>query len=325
LDSFFVAKQVQLEEKINEWSARFPDRLRVDWVESYSGHKVYALSVSDFGQDASLKKAHFFAQPHAHEPGTTAGMVNVIEELLTGKNMLGQDTALDVQEVLGRTLLTFNPIGNPQGRENAPVLCWDGSSYSNDQFWCWMRGEDPDQPGKMWKRLDLWDRRHERAPDPVGIVYEQIDVYRYVEPNRSHASSYFKLFHMLDQRYQYRAWLDLHQTEFVNSSFNCMMLEALEGETTGEIKRYNRVWGEAIVQAWGDAGYRSYPEPKALSYSGVQAAYFRQNWGRLHQRIRILNTEVKNNAADAPPQFQMEAQSIAMLKSIEMLLNNAID
>jgi hypothetical protein len=33
-----------------------------------------------------------------------------------------------------------------------------------------------------------------------------------------------------------------------------------------------------------------------------------------------ISTEVKNNAADAPPDFQLEAQSIAIVRSIERLL-----
>ena len=81
--------------------------------------------------------------------------------------MWGNPTCLDIEEVLSKTILTFNPIGNAQGRERAPVLYWDGSKYSNDEFWCWMRGEDPDNPGHMWKRLDIWDSREEKIEKEV--------------------------------------------------------------------------------------------------------------------------------------------------------------
>ena len=317
----FLAKPDQLEAKIAEWSALAGPRLRVDQVLSYSGHRVYALTLSDFDSHHSSKKTHYFAQPHAHEPGATAGMIEVIEQLVKGVDLEGKPSRLDVGRALDQTILTFNPIGNPQGRERAPVLYWDGSRYTNEEFWCWMRGEDPQQPGHMWKRLDLWDSREEEAPDPVGIVYEQIDAFRYVEPNRSQLSSYFRLFHRMDARYHYRCWLDLHQTEFVNSEYDCELLLPPAGLASAEIAQTDRAWGEQIIAAWQHAGFCPIPEPVPLGYTGVQGEYFRRNWGPLHQRMHIVNTEVKNNAPDAPPLFQREAQVVAILASIQRLLS----
>ncbi|HUT33913.1 MAG TPA: hypothetical protein VNE39_10550 [Planctomycetota bacterium] len=316
----FLAKQAQLEAKIADWTEIAGPRLQVDSLASFSGHKVYALTLSDFAVPLERKRRCYFSQPHAHEPGTTAGMVDVIEQLVTGKDLAGTPTRLDIEKVLARTLLTFNPIGNPQGREAAPVLCWDGSKYSNNQFWCWMRGEDPDNPGKMWKRLGLWDRRVEKAPDPVGIVYEQIDEFRYVEPNRSHLSSFFRLFFQLDKQFRYEAWLDLHQTEFEKSKHDCMILLPLKGLAEGQILDDDTAWGQRIVDAWARAGYRPQPKPVALGYTGEQAEYFRKNWGELHKRMRIISTEVKNNAADATPDFQIKTQAIAIEESIRRLL-----
>ena len=318
----FLARQAQLEAKIAEWSDRAGSVLRVDFVTSYSGHKVYALTLSDFSVSPEGKAALYFAQPHAHEPGATAGMIDAIQQLVTGYDLLGEPSPLDVDEVLARTILTFNPIGNPAGRERAPVLCWDGSQYSNEQFWCWMRGEDPDHPGQMWKRLDLWDTREERAPNPVGIVYEPIDEFRYVEPNRSHLSSYFKLFFEMDALYHYERWLDLHQTEFVGSPHDCMALLPLAGLAGGEIERENAAWGQDIVDAWRAAGFRPQPRPEPLGYTGTQADYFRRTWGALHQRMCCISTEVKNNAPDATPEFQLRAQSIAIVRTIERELGS---
>jgi len=320
---WFLGKQDQLEGKILEWKEVAGDKLKVDWLVSYSGHKVYALTLSDFGVSTEEKRAHYFAQPHAHEPGATAGMMDILEQLVTGEDLWGESTSLEVQKVLRESLLTFNPIGNPEGRERAPVVCWDGTTYTNNELWCWMRGEDPDKPGKMWERYDLWDDREVKAPDPVGIVYEQIDEHRYVEPNRSQLSSYFKLFHLLDSNYHYDRWLDLHQTEFVNSPFNCEILLGIEGLASGEILQEDKAWGQLICDAWKKAGYSPKPEPIHLGYGGKQAEYFQKNWGPLHQRMAILNTEVKNNAADAPPDFQVKAQSIAIQVSIERLVEGA--
>lgn len=317
---WFLATQAPLEAKIDEWAELAGERLVVEYVTSYSGDRVYALTLSDFGVPRQDKRAHYFAQPHAHEPGATAGMMDVIEQLVAGKSLRGEATALDVDEVLAKTVLTFNPIGNPQGRDAAPVLYWDGSDYSNDQFWCWMRGEDPEHLGQMWHRFDLWDAREHDAPDPVGIVYEQIDEFRYVEPNRSHMSSYSKLFFRMHAMYEYECWLDLHQTEFVDSDRNCMILLPIEGLASGEILEEDRAWGQSICDAWAAAGYRPIPEPEHLGYTGQQAEYFRRAWGELHKRMSKISTEVKNNAPDATPEFQLEAQAIAILASIERLL-----
>lgn len=316
----FLAKQAQIEAKIADWTELAGARLRVDFITSFSGHRVYALTLSDFSVPLERKRRHYFAQPHAHEPGTTAGMVDAIEQLVTGKDLSGNPTALDVDRVLAKMVLTFSPIGNPQGREAAPVLYWDGSKYSNDEFWCWMRGEDPDRPGKMWKRLDLWDRRVEKAPNPVGIVYEQIDEFRYVEPNRSHLSSYFKLFFQMDKLCRYERWLDLHQTEFVDSPHDCMIILPLKGLAEGRISEENAAWGQQIVDAWKKAGYRPQPKPAPLGYTGEQADYLRKTWGEIHKRMSSISTEVKNNAPDATPEFQLRAQAIAIEESIKRLL-----
>lgn len=317
----FLARQAQVEAKTAEWSKLAGPKLRVDHVTSFSGHRVYALTLTDPAAPLKDKRAHYFAQPHAHEPGATAGMMDVLEQLVTGRDLAGRPTPLDVGKVLGRTVLTFNPIGNPRGREAAPVLFWDGSKYTNDQFWCWMRGEDPENPGKMWHRFDLWDvREHPNHPKPVGIVYEPIDEHRWVEPNRSHLSSYSKLFFKMDAEFHYDRWLDLHQTEFVRSDRNCMVLLPIRGLATGKILEEDQAWGQVICDAWKAAGYRPVAEPRPLGYSGVQAEYFRKAWGDVHKRMRKISTEVKNNAADAPPDFQLEAQSIAIVRSIERLV-----
>jgi len=316
----FLAKQAQLEAKIADWTEMAGRALRVDAITSYSGHKVYALTLTDPAAPPDRKRRCYFSQPHAHEPGTTAGMIDVIEQLVTGKDLAGKPTGLDSEKVLASTLLTFNPIGNPQGREAAPVLYWDGSKYSNDQFWCWMRGEDPDHPGKMWKRLDLWDTRTQRHPKRIGIVYEQIDRFRYVEPNRSHLSSFFKLFFQMDAEFHYERWLDLHQTEFVKSKYNCMILLAIKGLAEGDILAEDAAWGEQIVAAWRRAGYRPMPKPIHLGYGGQQAEYFRKTWGELHKRMHCISTEVKNNSPDATPRFQVKTQAIAIEETIRRLL-----
>lgn len=321
----FVAMPAQLEERIRRWAAVAGGRLSVDHITSYSGHRVYALTLSVPSVPRERKRAHYFAQPHAHEPGATAGMVDVIDQLVTGVGADGRPTALDVDRVLAGLVLTFNPIGNPQGREAAPVVYWDGSRYTNDEFWCWMRGEDPDYPGRMWKRLGEWDTRVERAPGRIGIVYEAIDAYRWVEPNRSRASTYFRLFHRLDARHHYDRWLNLHQTEFVGSPYTCKVLLPLEGLARGAIARRNEAWAQRIVERWLAEGYAADPRPQPLGYAGEQAQYFRDNWSEIDGRMSCISTESKNNSPEATPEFQRRSQALAVEVSIEDLLEGGTE
>ncbi len=317
--NYFLSMPDQLEMKIDEWKSLAPDIVRIDSLDSYSGDTVYAISLSQFSNND--KPAHYFAQPHAHEPAATAGMINVIEQMVTGKDLFGNASSLDVEHVLQNCVLTFNPIGNAQGRSKAPVTYWDGTQYTNDQLWCWMRGEDPENPGHMWERFNIWDDRKLNAPNPVGIVYEQIDEHRWVEPNRTQLSTYFKLFFKMDAQYHYLSWLDLHQTEYVDSEFNCEILIGVEGSQSDLTHEHNVDWGQSIVDAWTAAGYTPYPQPHAVPYTGEQANYFKQTWGELRKRIHIISTEVKNNAQDLSPERQLRAQSLAIEKSIEIFLS----
>ena len=316
----FIAKQAQLEAKIAEWQAAAPDVLRVDSVMSYAGLPVYGLTLSDWRVPRAEKRAQYISQPHAHEPGATAGMADVIEQLVTGRDLDGRPTSLDVDRLLARAVITFNPIANPQGREAAPVLFWDGSRFTNDEFWCWMRGEDPDRPGKIWERYAIWDRREVRAPERVGIVYEQIDEYRYVEPNRSRLSSFFRLFALLDAEHHYDRWLDLHQTEFVNSDDTCEVLLPLEGLATGRIAEENVAWGRRVIRRWQEEGMAARPVPRPTGYTDIQADYLRAAWADLLQRLSHLTIEVKNNAPVATPDFQRRCEALAVEATLAMLL-----
>ncbi len=318
----FPCRQHELEAKIKEWQNRNPAIIRVDHVESYSGYKVYGITISDFTVPAAQKRAHYFSQPHAHEPGTTAGMIDVIEQLVTGKDIYGKPTALNVKDVLNRTVISFCPNGNPFGREKAPVDCWDGSYCDNERFWCWMRGDDPENPGHMWKRLNVWDIRDYNAPDPVGIVYEQIGEFRYAEPNRTQESSYFKIFNKLDAQYHFEAWFDLHQCEeFRQKLYNCEVLLCSKEFCNPAKEPENIQWANQVLEAWAAyPGLTPDPDPIPLIYTGEQLEYFRANWSPLHQRINIINTEVKNNSPEMTPELQLKAQSIAIEVSINRLL-----
>ena len=314
----FLSRPRQLEQKLAEWKEQAGDRLKLDYELSYSGHKVYAITLSDWSVPIEQKTAIYVAQPHAHEPASTAGIVDMIEQLVCGRTMTGCETKLDIEGVLAKTIVTFNPIGNPYGSERAPYDYYDGSSITNNELWCIMRGEDPDRPGKMWHRFDVFDIREVNTPDPIGIVYEPVDDFRYVEPNRSQLSSYFRLFRRMDDQFRYCYWINLHQTEFVNSNTQCQNFLPLKGLQSEDFARESMAWAEEITLAWQDAGYVTKP-PVQMAYTGEQADYFRQNYGPIDKRLYRITTEVKNNGADFPPQQQMESTSLAIAVSLRRL------
>lgn len=324
LETVFLPKPAQLEAKLQQWLAHpnAAGKMHVEYETAYSGHKVYAITLTDTSIPNENKNRVYISQPHAHEPATTAGMMDVIEQLVTGKDLSGNPTQLDLEKVLQTTLLTINPIGNPYGTERAPYLYWDGSNVTNEQFWCIMFGEDPNEPGKRWNRVDIFDTREVQAPDPIGIAYEPIDEFRYVEPNRSQLSSFSKLFRRMQQKHKYQYWIDLHQTEFVNSLTECTILLPNPTLQTEATEASSSQWAEEISEAWRQAGYHVYP-PKPSGYTGVQLEYFRRNWSDVYQTMSKVTIEVKNNSPQTSPERQMKAEAISIMATIQMLSNSS--
>lgn len=323
MKSIFTASPERLEQKVEQWVALSSPYLQLDFETAYSGRRVYALTITNATIPAQDKIPVYIGQPHAHEPATISAMVEVIEQLLTGKTLASQPTELDVQRILSKFILTFNPMGNPDGRARSPLDYFDGTQITNEQFWCVMRGEDPTQKGRMWGRYNIFDTRDPalQVPDPIGIVYEQVDEYRYVEPNRHELSSFFRLFRRMDSRYNYRYWLDLHQTEFVNSEAKCCILLPLPAEEERKTDSINQAWAERITEIWEEHGFKTLA-PKPLSYRGEQADYLRRVWSELDGRICRITTEVKNNSLSTPYPQQVLAQVLSIVGTFDWLQEN---
>lgn len=319
MDVKFLVRQKHLENKLDEWSKLQKPYMKVEYIEAYSKHKVYAVTFSDFSVKPANKRALYISQPHAHEPATVAGMIDVMEQLVTGKDLMGDATVIDVERALSNLIITFNPIGNPYGIERAPVLCWDGTKYTNDEHRCIMFGEDPENPGHIWKRPGLWDIREEKAPDPIGIVYEPIDEYRYVEPNRSQLSSYFKLFRKMDAAYDYRYWLELHQMQFRGSENNCVILLPQLDSIPETIAAENTKWAASVTNAWREQKFKA-GEPQISGYTGEQAEYFRQNYSDINRKTSRITSEIKTNARDFAAEMQLKANTSVIVTSIHYLM-----
>ena len=79
-----------VEPKILEWLEKYPDRLELRHTTQYTGHKIYALTVTNRNIPADQKKKLLTTVSHGHEPAGTAAIMNFVNQLLTGEHLNGQ-------------------------------------------------------------------------------------------------------------------------------------------------------------------------------------------------------------------------------------------
>jgi hypothetical protein len=324
IEPAWISHPDEVDALIGEWSAAYPDTLLAESKTQFAGRPVWALTVTDQRVPDEGKRKIMCFKPHAHEPAPIAAQMNIISQLLTGETLDSRPSEFDNERVLRECLLVFMPDANPEGTATAPVEAWDGSEYTNEEFWAWMRGVDA-ETGEMWKRVDLWDDTVE-APLPTryGIVYEQISEHEYVEPNRHHSSSLFQwIFEMIQRWPEWDAMLSLHQTEFQGSEDNAMIiLPCLYDDLTAEMQGRIRSWAEDVVAAWGEVeGARVRQEVAPLGYTGVQRQYFVERWGDIYPRAPIITSEIQNNSPRTPPALQQRLNEVAIRVTIERLLS----
>lgn len=320
--SDWVSRPDEVDRLVQQWQQEHAGLLEVEYRAQFGGRPVWTLTVTDRSTPPEGKRKAAFFKPHAHEPAPIAAQMNVISQLLSGKTLAGEPTSLDRDRYLRQALLCFMPDANPAGTAAAPVAAWDGSQYTNEEFWAWMLGPDP-ATGEAWKRVDLWDDTEEETlPLRYGIVYERISEHEYVEPNRHPRSSLMQGLHRLRQRYEWDRWLDLHQTEFENSDRNCMVIlpTAFE-EQPPERQAIERGLAEAIIAAWSDTeGARPILRAEPLNYTGEQREYFVRVWGEIRQTCNLVTTEIQNNSPLTPPRVQQRLNEVAVLTTIEHML-----
>lgn len=321
----WVSRPDQVDSLVRQWQQEHPDLLEAEWIEQHAGRPVWALTVTDRALPVEGKRKAAFYKPHAHEPAPIAAQMNLLSQLLTGRTLSGEPTTVDRERYLAEALLCFMPDANPAGTAAAPVEAWDGSQYTNEEFWAWMRGVDPDT-GKMWKRVDLWDdTQEEKLPLRYGIVYEQISEHEYVEPNRHPRSSLMQWLQRLRDGHGWDRWLDLHQTEFVGSDRNCMViLPAGLDEQPTERQQIERDLAEAILQAWSELpGAHPIMTAEPLSYTGEQLEYFLNVWRDLRQSCNFVTSEIQNNSLLTPPPTQQRLNEVAIITTIDHMLRDA--
>jgi hypothetical protein len=218
-DRFHQVTPDEMDLLVEELSASSSPALRIDTFRQYTGRNVYALTLTEPSHDPEDKRRLFVSRPHAHEPAGTAACAELVKSLVGYKDYAERNA--DWRKwVLENFVVTFVPDANPGGSQRAPVKFWDGLKIPNEQFFLWMFGESGETPGERFPRVAAWDMRKVTPPALLGIAYEQIDEYTYVEPNRDYRSTFFRSFFELDEVHHYHVWLDLHQTEFINSDRN---------------------------------------------------------------------------------------------------------
>lgn len=320
--SNWLSRPDDVDALVARWRDEHPDLLTVESRRQYTGRDVWALTVTGPGAGESRCGVLCF-KPHAHEPAPIAAQMNVLCQLLTGRTLAGDPTSLPRDQWLAEAVICFLPDANPTGTAAAPVEAWDGSQYTNEEFWTWMRGVDPNT-GLMWKRVDLWDdTREENLPLRCGIVYEQVSEHEYVEPNRHHRSTLMGWLRELRARRHWDRMLDLHQTEFVGSTHNAMViLPTLYDDQPEALRVTEQRWAEALIAAWNDVrGARPIPEFAPLGYTGQQRQYFVNTFGDIYADTAILTSEVQNNSLLTPPPVQQQLCEVAIVATLTDVLS----
>ncbi|MFH0939766.1 MAG: M14 family zinc carboxypeptidase [Planctomycetota bacterium] len=307
--------------KIAEWERDFPDLIRVHRMSQYSGHVVHGLVITAPG-NVDRRRVHITHVPHAHEPAATAGVMDALNAILTGRHFDGTTGTLIRDAVLEQIVVCVIPDANPDGRVRAPVPWWDGSFCDNATFWCWMRGRDR-VTGKMWKRLDEWSTTTEPDhPDPVGIVYEQIGPGEYVEPNRSSRSTLLRLMARLENDVgRFDQSVALHQSELEGWPNDCYIHLPCIMDTLAPDRQVAVLsLAGAILQAWQKGGGNPIPDARPLTYTGIEREYFIRTWGGFYERVIDCLVEVQNNSPRTPPAKQMLLERIAFSAALTHLI-----
>jgi hypothetical protein len=260
--------------------------------------------------------------------------MNFVHQLLTGHHLDGTPSTLVREPVLQQTVLTFIPDANPFGRARCPEPFWEGQRYNNREFINMVFGigelysADPRKPQwERFKRVDAFSMQ-ESVPTRLGLVYEQVDEQRYVEPGRyDERASLVKLIQQLRTQYTYDQVLSIHQTEFEGLDIDCeAILPDLQSELPEERQAYNRQWAETLHAAWAGVGGTPRPELRGGLFRGWTdqlQLHRRMKSGFFHELQRaaaLLTLEIRNNHPATPAEQQLLLMDTAIWRSVEFLL-----
>ena len=182
-DPTWIVRNDHVERQLLAWKEKYPQYLSLEWVTSYEGYRTYLVTLTDSAGPSEQKLKVLFVQSHAHEPGGTAAIVDVIHQLLTGTTQEGEPTELDRERILEKMLLAFIPIGNASGRERSPVQYWS-EQYDAATMNSFIYGHLAGASTRWMESPSVLVRsQHDLEPAyPTPLRYEQIDEDTFVEP-----------------------------------------------------------------------------------------------------------------------------------------------
>lgn len=317
---FYHVTPDEVDQLVEELKTMNPPVLRIDVFRQYTGRNVYALTLTDPSGGTDNKRRLFISRPHAHEPAGVAACMELVKTLVKYR---GYENANDEWRrwALENFIITFVPDANPGGSQRAPVKFWDGSEVPNEKFFLWMFGESGEKQGDRFPRVAAWDMREVTPPALLGIAYEQIDEYTYAEPNRDYRSTFFRSFFQLDEKYNYHVWLDLHQTEYLNSDRNAHVnLPTCYEDFSEERQKRFYSLGEAILARWRQEGAQPIEHPQ-ISYRsrGTQWELLDKVWRPIAEQMVHVVSEVQNNNPRTPVPMQVRFQLAAVLATMEWM------
>jgi hypothetical protein len=322
----------QVDAQVTRWQERYAQYVSVETLQQYTRHHVHAITVTDRATDAQGKVKLLFFVPHAHEPAGTAACMNFIQQVLSGQHLDGAPSTLMRERILQEALLTFIPDGNPYGRSRCPEPVWEGRRYNNREFINMVFGigalysDDPLKPRwERFKRVGHFSVAEE-APARIGLVYEQIGPYEYIEPNRGDPrGTLARLVRQLTTARRYDGVLNLHQTEFEGRAEfqNCMViLPALQSELPRPLQEHNWTLAEAILANWRGVG--GHPTPLELREARPEPLHAQSQvapWAELVRSAPMLTIEIQNNSPQTPAEQQLLLMDTAIWTTIALTLD----
>ena len=298
---------------------------RLDDFKQYGGGNVHVLTFEKPGANRQNMRRLFVSRPHAFEPAGTAACMEFAKLLLGMDEYEGRFSDWR-QKIMDHVIITVVPDANPDGSNRAPVKFWDGSGESYEEFLMWMFGKTHDDPPKLIQRVDRWDDRKVH-PAHIGLTYERINEHEYVEPNRDYESTFFKSFFSMNDEYHYDTWIDLHQTEFIDSPANAMVLLPAAWQDMDEKRRNAHLaLGRAIHDRWRAEGGNPIDEP-ITPYGGDsendarQREYLKKVWAGVTDNVMHLTIEIQNHSPKTPPPMQVSLELAAVLETLEQMIN----
>jgi len=94
---WWLAMPRTVEPQILKWQEKYSDKLDICYTTQYTGHKIYALTVTSKDVADANKKKLLTTVSHGHEPAGSAAIMNFIHQLLTGEHLNGRGADLDVE------------------------------------------------------------------------------------------------------------------------------------------------------------------------------------------------------------------------------------